>query len=79
MNQVISEEHRNNAGKLRSLLSVYKKAEDIINVGAYVRNSNPKIDEALDKHEKINKFLCQRQYSSSDWKDTLKGLAEAIK
>jgi flagellum-specific ATP synthase len=79
MNQVISEEHRNNAGKLRSLLSVYKKAEDIINVGAYVRNSNPKIDEALDKHEKINKFLCQRQYSSSDWQDTLKGLAEAIK
>ena len=78
MNDVVSEEHRQNASKLRSLLSIYRKAEDIINVGAYVRKSNPKIDEALDKNKAINAFLCQPQNTTSSWGDTLKGLAEAV-
>jgi len=78
MHDVVAEDHRQNANKLRSLLSIYRKAEDIINVGAYVRKSNPKIDEALDKYKSINTFLCQTQNTSSGWNDTLKGLATAI-
>ena len=59
MNEVVDDAHRDNAGKLRNLLSVYKKAEDLINVGAYVEGSNPKIDESLRKIDGIEEFLRQ--------------------
>jgi flagellum-specific ATP synthase len=49
------------AGKIRELLSTYHKAEDMINIGAYVKGSSPKIDMALRKIDVINGFLKQRQ------------------
>jgi flagellum-specific ATP synthase len=45
--------------KARDLLSTYKQNEDLINVGAYVKNSNPKIDEAINKFGPISSFLKQ--------------------
>jgi len=48
------------AGKIRELISTYQKAEDMINIGAYVKGSNPKIDLALKKIDMINTFLKQR-------------------
>ena len=45
--------------KSRDLLAVYKQNEDLINVGAYVKNSNPKIDQAIDKYEPLTSFLRQ--------------------
>lgn len=48
------------AGKIRELISTYQKAEDMINIGAYVKGSNPKIDMALKKIDAINGFLKQR-------------------
>ena len=32
----------------------------MINVGAYVKNSSPKIDRAIDKFAGIQKFLLQK-------------------
>jgi flagellum-specific ATP synthase len=46
-------------GKLRRLLAVYREAEDLINVGAYVEGSSPEIDEAIAKMPEINAFLVQ--------------------
>jgi len=60
MPALASPEHAEQAGRLRELLSVYQKAEDMINIGAYVRGSNPKIDMALARIEDINAFLRQR-------------------
>ena len=51
--------HKDSAGKLRELLAAYKKAEDLINIGAYAKGSNPQIDRALEKIEGINGFLRQ--------------------
>jgi flagellum-specific ATP synthase len=48
------------AGKVRELISTYYKAEDMINIGAYVKGSNPKIDLALRKIDPIHAFLKQR-------------------
>jgi len=47
------------AGVIRRLEAVYKEAEDLINVGAYAKGSNPDIDEAIEKIEEINQFLRQ--------------------
>jgi flagellum-specific ATP synthase len=59
MNQVVSEEHQKLATRLISSLAVYRKSEDLINIGAYVAGSNPKIDYAIKMAEPINQFLQQ--------------------
>ena len=78
MNEIVSGPHREKAGKLRTLMSIYRKAEDLVNVGAYVAGSNPKIDESLAKIDKIMAFLRQPQYVSSRWDETLKCLEAAV-
>jgi flagellum-specific ATP synthase len=51
--------HKTGAGRLRELLATYKKAEDLINIGAYAKGSNPQIDKAIEKIDAINAYLCQ--------------------
>jgi flagellum-specific ATP synthase len=57
--ELASGEHRKMAGKLRELLATYKKAEDLINIGAYAKGSNASIDEAISKIDAIQTFLRQ--------------------
>jgi flagellum-specific ATP synthase len=45
--------------KLVSLMAVYKKVEDLINIGAYAEGSNPEIDYAIKKLPEVNAFLRQ--------------------
>ncbi|MFN0065991.1 MAG: FliI/YscN family ATPase [Chlamydiales bacterium] len=59
MRVLVSKEQMNAAGKVRSLLQTYAQASDLINIGAYVKGSNPKIDEALAKIDTIHSFLQQ--------------------
>ncbi len=46
---------------LSELLAAYRRAEDLINIGAYAEGTNPKIDRALKLMDGINAFLCQGQ------------------
>jgi len=59
MIDIVSSEHRKAAQKLREVLSTYREAEDLINIGAYVKGSNPEIDYALRIINKINSYLRQ--------------------
>ena len=63
----------------RDLLSTYSQNEDMINVGAYVKNSNPKIDLAIDKYEKITSFLRQRYDSLVDRPNSFTELHQLMK
>jgi len=44
----------------RDLMALYRKNEDLINIGAYPRGSNPRLDRSIDKNEPITQFLRQR-------------------
>ena len=57
---VCNEDELSLISQARDLLSTYHQNEDMINVGAYVKNSNPKIDLAIDKFTGIQDFLRQR-------------------
>jgi flagellum-specific ATP synthase len=41
------------------LMATYRKAEDMINIGAYAQGSNPEIDLAIVMHNHIDAFLRQ--------------------
>jgi FliI/YscN family ATPase len=47
------------AAAAREHLAVYRKNQDLINIGAYPAGSNPAIDEAIARHEPLNRFLRQ--------------------
>ncbi len=59
MPHIISTADRAVAMKARELLATYREAEDLINIGAYVKGSNPKIDEAIKKNPGLESFLKQ--------------------
>jgi flagellum-specific ATP synthase len=78
MKEVVSENHYNDAGKFRDLLASYKEAEDLINIGAYVKGSNPKIDESISKIDKITAFLKQKVEESTNYDETIKYLDSIV-
>ena len=47
------------AGRIRRLVSTYAEKEDLIDVGAYVKGSDPEVDEAIEKRPALNDFLRQ--------------------
>ncbi|MBU0984858.1 MAG: FliI/YscN family ATPase [candidate division Zixibacteria bacterium] len=59
MKEISTEEEQKMAGRIRELIATYREAEDLINIGAYVKGSNPKIDLAIEKHEAINELFLQ--------------------
>lgn len=66
MPNIIDEEHNQVANEIKAIMSVYRDAEDLINIGAYVKGSSQSIDRAIDKIEKINKFLNQGTHEKFD-------------
>ena len=47
------------AGRAREALAIYRKNQDLINIGAYPAGSNALIDQAIRLHEPLNRFLRQ--------------------
>jgi flagellum-specific ATP synthase len=59
MDDVVAVDQKRDAGRLKEILATYRKAEDLINIGAYVSGSNPKIDTAIKMIDRINGYLRQ--------------------
>jgi flagellum-specific ATP synthase len=47
------------AAAAREHLAIYRKNQDLINIGAYPAGSNPAIDQAIALHDPLNRFLRQ--------------------
>ncbi|MDR1324705.1 MAG: FliI/YscN family ATPase [Treponema sp.] len=62
-------------GIIRRLMAVYAENKDLINVGAYHTGSNPLIDEAVARHEDIERFLIQEVGEYSSVRETLSRMA----
>ncbi len=59
MRAVTTKEHQAWADQIREWLAVYAQAEDLINIGAYVRGTNPRIDQAWFVNDRIISLLRQ--------------------
>ncbi|MCD6449971.1 MAG: flagellar protein export ATPase FliI [Thermotogaceae bacterium] len=71
MTEVVSEEHYRAAAKLKDLMATYKSTKDLIDVGAYKKGTNPKIDVAIDMMDEINSFLRQGMYEKANYEATI--------
>jgi FliI/YscN family ATPase len=59
------------ARRIRGALALYRQSEDLINLGAYVSGSNPRLDSAIQTRSEIMRFLRQGPQDVS-------GVAETI-
>ncbi len=67
------------AQRVKSLLATYKDAEDLINVGAYVKGSNPEVDLAVLAHAPIMRFLKQEVTEKPSLEAARKGLGDLMR
>lgn len=76
MNDIITKEHRKAANTAIELIATYRNSEDLINVGAYQRGTNPKIDRAIAFHDVINSFLQQEIDETHSFEETITRLIQ---
>ena len=66
------------AGKLRDILSIYEKNEDLLAIGAYKAGTNPRLDYAISKIDRINEFLMQGIKESFTYDQSLEMLEKIL-
>ena len=76
MIDVVNDGHSAAANRIREILATYRESEDLINIGAYNKGSNPKIDLAIEKMGPVNEFLRQGIAEPSTYDQTVRDLAE---
>jgi flagellum-specific ATP synthase len=79
MSEIADKSHKEAAAKLRNLMSVYNANYDLVSIGAYKKGTNPALDEAIKKIDKINAFLMQGTDEAFSFEETVKMLKDAVK
>ena len=78
MPDVVTPEHRAVAAEIKKVIAVYRDAEDLINIGAYTRGSNEKIDYALDVIDNIQAFIEQKVDESFTFEQILELMGKVL-
>jgi flagellum-specific ATP synthase len=78
MNDITSNDHHKMVSQIKSILAIYSKAEDLINIGAYAKGSNQQIDYAIGMIDKINSYLQQDEEEFVSFTESLKQLKDLI-
>lgn len=78
MVEIVSPKHKELASKLRDILSVYEKNEDLLSIGAYKAGTNPRLDYAISKIDQINAFLMQGINESFSYDESLHQLESIL-
>ncbi|MCX7879663.1 MAG: flagellar protein export ATPase FliI [Ignavibacteria bacterium] len=76
MNDIITPEHKKAVKIALELLATYRNSEDLINVGAYQRGTNLKIDKAIAMHDTLSSFLKQDIDETHSFENTIRNLIE---
>ena len=70
MIDIVSQEHLAAAREVKEVVGTYREAEDLINIGAYAKGSNPRIDFALSVIENVDQFLKQGIFENYSYDET---------
>ncbi|MEB2309451.1 MAG: flagellar protein export ATPase FliI [Candidatus Brocadiaceae bacterium] len=74
MDDIVTYQHKKGASELKSLYATYKESEDLINIGAYVKGSNHKVDYSISMIEQIKDYIKQDVMEESEFDDAVKKL-----
>jgi flagellum-specific ATP synthase len=76
MPHVVTREHEKAARRVRALMAAYRRAADLIAIGAYKEGSDPQVDKAIQMRPKIDALLQQEIDQTVSFEDTVKTLCE---
>ena len=79
MAEIVGDEHKALASEMRDLLSLYAQNEDLISIGAYKTGTNPRLDHAIARIQKINDFLMQKTGESFNMEQTVQMMKKILK
>ncbi|MGH4125744.1 MAG: flagellar protein export ATPase FliI [Clostridium sp.] len=74
MSEIATVDHKQAASTARELMATYKDSEDLINIGAYVKGSSTKIDNAIKYNENIESYLKQGVNETTDFSISINSL-----
>ncbi|MFN4245393.1 MAG: FliI/YscN family ATPase, partial [Brevinematia bacterium] len=74
MPEITSKNHLEKSYKFRELLATYRENQDLINIGAYVQGSNPKIDMSIKYIDKIINYIRQGIYEKISFDEAVNQL-----
>ena len=78
MKDISTEEEVALGGEIRELVATYRESEDLINIGAYAKGSNPKIDRAISKMDDINALFKQGIYEKCEHSDLVSQMRQIV-
>jgi flagellum-specific ATP synthase len=70
--QLATPEESSYVRKIREALALYRQSEDLINLGAYVSGSNPKLDAVIRSRNEMMRFLRQGPADTSVVDETIR-------
>lgn len=74
--KIVTPDHSENSRFIRRLWSLYHQNEDLIQIGAYERGTNPALDIAIELKPQIDQFLMQQSDDIFSLEDVLRQLSE---
>jgi flagellum-specific ATP synthase len=78
MNDIVDQNHKTLAREGREVLSAYRESADLVEVGAYVAGSNPRVDRAIRCIDGLNAVLRQDPDDRFSMSETMTGLQQAL-
>ncbi|MCX8130323.1 MAG: flagellar protein export ATPase FliI [Clostridia bacterium] len=79
MSDIISPDHKKIAGEVKKIMAVYRDAEDLINIGAYVKGSNEKIDYAIEVIDNIIGFIEQGTHDKYTFEEVMDEIGRILR
>jgi flagellar biosynthesis/type III secretory pathway ATPase len=74
--QISDQNHLRARRHISRLMSAYKEAEELIQIGAYARGSNPEVDAAIALKPTLEGFLRQGSHDRCELPFSLRALVE---
>ena len=76
MSDVITDDHRACAGRVKDLMAAYRENEDLIQIGAYAQGTSERVDRAIKVHDSLDAFLQQDRKEKCGFESSLARLKE---
>ena len=75
MPMVVAPAQIQNARRIRESMAAYDDVSDLVSIGAYKSGTNPLVDDAIQRHDQIQRFLRQDKTEASRFDETVGKLA----
>jgi len=78
MHNVVSRPHLELARGFRGVSATYERGRDLVQIGAYVGGSDPSMDQAIQLHGSMTRFLQQDMFVGVSLDDSVRAMQGAL-